>query len=113
MGWDFNDPNGIPGFGPLSPDTDVAALLKQAIGEVESVIEAEQPDTAHVALVEGDGAVPALNATDLDVKAEVAETEAIPVPLVSEKNTDLDDVALEESSSFRALRRHGGALPSS
>jgi hypothetical protein len=31
--WDFNDPNGIPGFGPLGPLDDVRRLLAQALGE--------------------------------------------------------------------------------
>jgi Protein of unknown function (DUF3306) len=33
--WDFNDPAGIPGFGPLGPEVDVAGMLKQVIGERE------------------------------------------------------------------------------
>ena len=32
-GWDFNAPNGVPGFGPLSADTDMDLLLRQATGQ--------------------------------------------------------------------------------
>jgi hypothetical protein len=36
--WDFNDPHGVPGFGPLSPDIDVEKMLAEVMGgtEVES-----------------------------------------------------------------------------
>jgi len=30
--WDFNDPNGIPGFGPLSPDVDVKKMASALFG---------------------------------------------------------------------------------
>jgi hypothetical protein len=32
--WDFTDPGAIPGFGPLEPNTDVVALVRQALGEI-------------------------------------------------------------------------------
>src|SRR6185437_14923827 len=38
-GWNFNDPYGMPGFGPMPEGEDIAKLLAQAIG-------APQPDTA-------------------------------------------------------------------
>jgi hypothetical protein len=31
--WNFNDPNGIPGFGPLSPDLDVKKMVGALFGE--------------------------------------------------------------------------------
>ena len=31
--WDFTDPQGIPGFGPLEAHEDVAPLLRQALGQ--------------------------------------------------------------------------------
>jgi hypothetical protein len=33
--WDFNDPAGIPGFGPLSPDIDVEKMLAQVMNGIE------------------------------------------------------------------------------
>jgi hypothetical protein len=44
-GWDFNDPYGIPGFGPLQAGEDVGRLLAQAIGEAAPE-RAPQPDKA-------------------------------------------------------------------
>ena len=32
--WDWNAPDGVPGFGPLSPTHDVAQLLERVIGRV-------------------------------------------------------------------------------
>jgi hypothetical protein len=34
--WDFNDPSGVPGFGPMRPGDDMAALLAQALGRPAS-----------------------------------------------------------------------------
>ena len=31
--WDFNDPNSMPGFGPIGPETDVADMLRKIMGE--------------------------------------------------------------------------------
>ena len=42
-GWNFNDPNGVPGFGPLPEGVDIKSLLSQAIGT-------PQPDTAQPAV---------------------------------------------------------------
>jgi uncharacterized protein DUF3306 len=38
--WDFNDPNAIPGFGPLRGTDDVPALLARALGRLAQVTEA-------------------------------------------------------------------------
>src|SRR6202023_710439 len=38
--WDFNDPNGIPGFGPLRPTESVPAVLTQVSSKLENVQEA-------------------------------------------------------------------------
>jgi hypothetical protein len=38
--WDFNDPNAIPGFGPLRATDDVPALLAQALGRLDRAAEA-------------------------------------------------------------------------
>lgn len=31
--WNFNAPAGVPGFGPMRPDDDMAALLAHALGQ--------------------------------------------------------------------------------
>ncbi len=35
-GWDFTAPAGVPGFGPMRPDDDMAAPLAQALGRQAS-----------------------------------------------------------------------------
>lgn len=39
--WDFNDPNGVPGFGPLAADFDPSAMLKRIMGESDPEPDAE------------------------------------------------------------------------
>jgi hypothetical protein len=43
--WDFNDPNAIPGFGPLQATDNLPALLAQALGRPDELAEmiAEMP----------------------------------------------------------------------
>src|SRR5205085_7861397 len=54
--WDFNDPNAMPGFGPLDcTEEQLAALLERVVGGVRSAAEQlttaipEQPDRAELA----------------------------------------------------------------
>jgi hypothetical protein len=39
--WNFNDPNGIPGFGELSPTTDVKKMLSELFGETPRAQQAD------------------------------------------------------------------------
>jgi uncharacterized protein DUF3306 len=50
-GWDFNDPQAMPGFGPISPG-DVARLAAQLIGELPA-ISSEKPDGAALCDAQG------------------------------------------------------------
>jgi hypothetical protein len=56
--WDFNDPNTIPGFGPLLETDNMAALLAQALGEDDRLAEMalpEMPAAVEPSLVAKDG----------------------------------------------------------
>lgn len=46
--WNFNDPNGIPGFGELDPGFDVKKMLRDLFGETppEAEVNTEIPQTA-------------------------------------------------------------------
>jgi hypothetical protein len=46
--WDFNDPNAIPGFGPLQEQDNAPALLAQALGRHDNLAEmiSEMPSAA-------------------------------------------------------------------
>jgi hypothetical protein len=70
--WDFTDPTGIPGFGPLRDTDDVPGLLAQALGKLDEFSEASADidapaaqaptattDPRHGAVVEAPGNDPA------------------------------------------------------
>ena len=46
--WDFNAPNGVPGFGPLTEGTDMNILLQQAMGQSPVATSPVQTDIARV-----------------------------------------------------------------
>jgi hypothetical protein len=105
--WDFNDPHGVPGFGPLGSDVDVEALLRQVMGEPRksealaenaNVPELEQSSYTKVEddeFPQADGQVlEGASPSEITGKSQVVE-------LVSE----------EEAVLAPAPRRHGGALP--
>ncbi len=106
--WDFNDPAGVPGFGPLGSDVDVEALLKQVIGEPKKPVE--------TAAAGGDVPAPELTST---TKVEEGLPEA-PDRQVEEGLTSSKDeenqpqqvaISDDEPAQAPAPRRHGGALP--
>ena len=106
--WDFNDPNAIPGFGPLPESDNAQALLARAIetsderaGTIREVsLFAEQPpavtDRGHVT-VELLSADPASSGSSKEeAGADTAEDR---------------EPYIEENDPSRHRRRHGGALP--
>jgi hypothetical protein len=119
--WDFNDPNGIPGFGPLGPLDDVRRLVAQVIGgsrdeearsdvcgEEKSLLEPANSATnlPEVAAASGEATVP-----------QEAQETSLPSPGVQCSNSspasDLtqseDDAQVQTEVSTK--RAHGGALP--
>jgi hypothetical protein len=116
-GWDFNDPNGIPGFGTM-PAGDVARLLAQVFGGPPS--EATAPQQAAV-----------LQGSSEQTPSEPAVPAPLPVPReqpaprqdiaaankVVMQRSEADDAASQNNSDERESfppsrqRRHGGALP--
>lgn len=106
--WDFNDPMGVPGFGPLGSDVDVEALLRQVIGEPKKPVE-----TAEVA---GDIPAPEQASTTKveealsDGAGRQVEEELTPS---KDKENPVENAALpdDEIAPAPAPRRHGGALP--
>lgn len=96
-GWDYNDPAGVPGFGPLNADLDIAAMSRQIFGEKtpeEIAAEAAAPvqDVVPAAVVEP----PAIEAVEqADAAESLSETEEIAEP----------------EPVFPRRKRHGGAVP--
>lgn len=110
--WDFNDPAGVPGFGPLGEDVDIEALLRQVVGEKkpppESVAVEEKvtlPEHLHQTKVEGEAdAVPPPAADEQPAALESA-------PDTGDENENAEDSVPKEDISAPKPRRHGGALP--
>lgn len=92
--WDFNDPDAMPGFGPIDPETDVAALLRRIVGEPEPETEVSQAPP----LALEPEAQPEQEAQD---GAEITP----PAPLSSSLE------APQENNPPPPRRRHGGAVP--
>jgi hypothetical protein len=100
--WDFNDPNGIPGFGPLSPDIDVKKMVSALFGETAPK-DAAAADRQVAAITDvsrdsDDNGVAATAAVEPDGNGSTEP---------QNKNSD------SESLPPRPRRPRGGALPDS
>jgi Protein of unknown function (DUF3306) len=111
--WDFNDPNAIPGFGPLLESDNVTAALAQALGRHDKLPEMKLA-------VSEEPAVPAVTdqeAAGLDHSAPQALEGASPIDSPSSLPDDgneegaNNDCASEGDESPRNRRSHGSALP--
>ena len=125
--WDFNDPNGIPGFGSLSPLDDVRRLVAQVMGEVDNVppapavpADAENSPGAPIGDHSVASALPATGATAGEVVTAESEP-STPAPL-SDADVQRSEISIamqkeepEEdarpSLDAPVRRGHGGALP--
>jgi hypothetical protein len=116
--WDFNDPNAIPGFGPLEMTGNETAVLTHALGKLESVSERFLQSSA------SDGQGPSSATGDQhSVVHETAEQKVAELPSVDTGvSSDLNEKrgteeklesahAAENHDHFRNRRRHGSAWP--
>ena len=109
-GWDFNHPNGIPGFGPIDAG-DVARLLAQVIGAPPEPVAAQK-----VALIESERDAAPADAEkhlpqDKPASRKVAATQK---DLVQRNDGDAapqNDFDAQKYFPPSRGRRHGGALP--
>lgn len=135
--WDFNDPNGIPGFGPLSPDLDVKKMVGALFGETPKqeptapARDAAPPDRPADAAAEtkpqtGDIGIagtprddagmimpPEADAGSAEPKDGALPTVSTQSDFVRRENTCALRDEISESDSTPAKRRRpgGGALP--
>jgi hypothetical protein len=116
--WDFNDPNAMPGFGPLDySEVELRALVDRIVGGVREAAEA-LPDPLgevnEVGRLVSSGRDPAQEpnpaeaiaapcTTEESAPVEPASSPAAPQPSITERGDS------EEPSVRR--RTHGGALP--
>jgi hypothetical protein len=116
-GWDFNDPNGIPGFGPINAG-EVARLLAQVIGAPP----AEAAAAWEAAAAQGDveqtppPAVESESAQQLP-HDQPAPNQDLAAPEKDSVQRSEVNVAMQNNSDDREnfppsrRRGHGGALP--
>jgi hypothetical protein len=122
--WDFNDPNGIPGFGPLGPLDDVRRLLAQVIGDpldrLEDAAVAVEKNSAPAI----PDSVPVAEDVEESVVSEVdlprSEDARQPRTLVSPEPVEGSLAAAQQlnareqptpAAEVPLRRHHGGALP--
>ena len=111
-GWDFNDPNAIPGFGPIEPG-EVARLLAQAIGQVAEPAKIQKLDSAEQSQP-AESVSDTTRALPQGQLASKQDSERTAEPLMPRSNTDAasqTDSGEQEDLRPSRPRGHGGALP--
>jgi hypothetical protein len=114
--WDFNDPNAIPGFGPLRGADDTQSHLAQALGRLEQAAE-----TIPGPVIPPEPTPPAVIASR-DNLPEHPSGQILPSagPVVGARGTAGEDASATERSSIVTVnqatrpvhrRPHGSALP--
>lgn len=96
-GWDYNDPAGVPGFGPLNADLDIAAMSRQIFGE----------KTPEEILAEAASSVAEKPPEILPAPSPVESIEGADAP---DSPPEIVDMATPEPVLPRR-KRHGGAVP--
>jgi len=115
--WDFNDPNAMPGFGPLDSSAEqIDALVSRIVGGVRSAA-----DSLATAVAEGkqdrqsnnSGSVPLSESHPTEAGADLATGEELSRDEPSEVPAAVQPEPSETDRAEAALRRrtHGGALP--
>ncbi len=116
--WDFNDPYGVPGFGPMPVGENIASLLAQAIGTPPAQSDAPQqvarvPDNSERNPIKQADSGPArelwqdqLTQNEEPVAPEKVSIQRSEEDIASQNNSD-------EREDFPPSRQrgHGGALP--
>jgi hypothetical protein len=115
--WDFNDPNAIPGFGPLVMTGNETALLTQVLGKFESASETFLQSSAlggQVPSVTNDEHSVVHETTQEKVAERPSADNGISCDLNEKRGTEEkleSSAAAENHDDFRNRRRHGSAWP--
>jgi hypothetical protein len=111
--WDFNDPTGMPGFGPMREADNLPALLTRALGERDEFAEKirEIPASAPPAVVDREPSKPDPSLQRISERSlSVDETSNLP-DHSNETTATRNDAVAEEDDSSQSRRSHGSALP--
>jgi hypothetical protein len=107
--WDFNDPNAIPGFGPLPESDNAQALFARTVGTSDASA-GTMPETSLVA--EQPPAVTDRGRVTAELpSADPASSGSSKEEAGAEAAEDREAAIEEENDPSRHRRRHGGALP--
>ena len=114
--WDFNDPNAIPGFGPLQEQDSAPALLAQALGRHDNIAEMipEMPLAAEPTLASATHP----EAKERGQRAQSTFDVSPPIDIRGSQENSIgegaaagNNTAAEGNESGRNRRSHGSALP--
>jgi hypothetical protein len=117
--WDFNDPNAMPGFGPLDYTAEqVEALVRRIVGGVAEAAESRpNPLVGAAELERSDRAEARLTQASSPVEESAdarPSAESVPADLQSGSAAPQPTTVVQDESeeaSVRRRSRHGGALP--
>jgi Protein of unknown function (DUF3306) len=115
--WDFNDPDAIPGFGPLPATGNVPPILAQVSNKLETIPEAlpEMPVSVEQSLQAAADREPAdldrgVQRT-LDGSQSPNDIRSLPDDRSGEDTASKSDRVAKRDILLRSHRSHGGALP--
>jgi hypothetical protein len=103
--WDFNDPNGIPGFGPLAPTESGVDVLAQISTRLQP--RAREDVAAAAPRVASNENVGAADPDPVIANPPLISPGATP----DEMSAPAGDESASTNSEARNTRRHGSALP--
>jgi hypothetical protein len=109
--WDWNAPDGVPGFGPLGPTHNVAQLLAQVIGKLP------EPDilgTGEPTAASSDRPAPGADRGQTNLPKETSSAQLLDESLMDNGPPPIrqgETATIDEQQPTRR-RRGGGALPS-
>jgi hypothetical protein len=112
--WDFNDPNAIPGFGPLRDADNITMLVAQATGQFKNVCASIDKFTASSAPsdVRGEACASPPAKEDVGGDQEILSAAAVQQPAIQERDISFAERGQARSDEEVPQRRsHGGALP--
>jgi hypothetical protein len=101
--WDFNDPNGIPGFGPLAPTESGVDVLAQISTRLQPHARQDLAAAEPMVASNVDAADRQPDVTDSSPVSSGAALNEMPAPAESENRST--------NNEARKTRRHGSALP--
>jgi Protein of unknown function (DUF3306) len=97
--WDFTDPNGIPGFGPLRATDNVAALVAQALGQFKNI-----SDTIGKLALTDKG----VGQLEQPTQHPIEQTEHVAAQIAA---VHPEPVGMVDNDPGGERKSHGGALP--